>query len=706
MAEGRKSQSSGPGKSSGKGLAKGLGKSKAKSGGSRSAARSKARDMSVLSVGKSGGADAWSISVGGGRSPRFVLGLSGDPTVVRDGIATLDASGAVQAGLSVVEDRIPTEVVEDSPDFLRIMFRGDKLSGMLSFNRRLGLSSFEPLPKVAAESGLSTDPTNSGLHGHPHDQDGHHAHDGLPAGGGHEHTATWGAHVHRPGDPAEGFHLNSGPGVHDHPLAKGLRLWVEWAVDQHYPSHKWLPGHRRTMIRHIGFEDEPRPDRRGDWWDHVLWENHSAGFASPEAHGRIFLAPETRIIRKVYEFEDGASREPTAEDFAAEYEWFRANTPPALAKRLSEAMAFEFTDRYDALGIEPPDPETVCRGHCEGSGIIPVKGGPSKDGGIECALETDPVLLDLWRKAEDERVSGDGWHFVKCPECGGTGKSGHLSASAGQGMSRSEAKAVAKTDPNRLARGRYRMFRHWRGKSAHLDLRHVADGGLLEGWTIADQPAGAVAADVESVEDGYEQQARVAWKFGPGMDPSSGVVSVPKERHPLEWFNAFDVVIGPGEVGASSEEEGVITLVDDGELSRGMAKPDFMELFLDGNVHKGRLVFRRAPTAGPDGSGGRSPQWLAATNLDDGVPTILGTRERRKPRGEQYVPAEGEAAIPEKPTPGVDVHTGMVRPEHRWWADGTSPSERLDRLDAAFDDLAGRGILKARKLPESERVAD
>ena len=74
-----------------------------------------------------------------------------------------------------------------------------------------------------------------------------------------------------------------------------------------------------------------------------------------------------------------------------------------------EVSKTEFTDRYKALGIPYPDPATVCVGQCEGTGFYP---------------ENDPDD-NLWIAAHSEKPHAhdcDGWHFVKCPDCGGTGK--------------------------------------------------------------------------------------------------------------------------------------------------------------------------------------------------------------------------------------------------------------------------------------------
>ena len=54
----------------------------------------------------------------------------------------------------------------------------------------------------------------------------------------------------------------------------------------------------------------------------------------------------------------------------------------------------EFSDRYRALGVPYPDPDTVCKGQCEGLGVYPV----------------------LTENIEDDAV------FVTCEDCGGTGR--------------------------------------------------------------------------------------------------------------------------------------------------------------------------------------------------------------------------------------------------------------------------------------------
>lgn len=86
----------------------------------------------------------------------------------------------------------------------------------------------------------------------------------------------------------------------------------------------------------------------------------------------------------------------------------------------------EFTDRYDALGIPRPDPATVCAGQCEGTGFYPVfdARGRGDDRFVSPADNNTDEDTKAWESAHAEALKHicDGWHFVTCPECNGTGK--------------------------------------------------------------------------------------------------------------------------------------------------------------------------------------------------------------------------------------------------------------------------------------------
>jgi len=95
---------------------------------------------------------------------------------------------------------------------------------------------------------------------------------------------------------------------------------------------------------------------------------------------------------------------------------------------------FEFTSRY---GDGPlPDPDTMCPGQCEGLGFYPQTWlDPSATreeihAWYDCHLRGHGFLAFwriLWqtralRFAWQEATRCDGYHFIKCPTCGGTGK--------------------------------------------------------------------------------------------------------------------------------------------------------------------------------------------------------------------------------------------------------------------------------------------
>lgn len=73
----------------------------------------------------------------------------------------------------------------------------------------------------------------------------------------------------------------------------------------------------------------------------------------------------------------------------------------------------EFVTRYSALGIEEPDVATMCQGQCEGTGWVPIM-----------ADEDQEYWIKLWKQAHEAAGEHecDGTHFVKCPDCNGSGK--------------------------------------------------------------------------------------------------------------------------------------------------------------------------------------------------------------------------------------------------------------------------------------------
>lgn len=101
----------------------------------------------------------------------------------------------------------------------------------------------------------------------------------------------------------------------------------------------------------------------------------------------------------------------------------------------------EFTDRYQALGIPYPNVNTMCRGMCEGTGMVPISRDEVQEPWLSLYREahTGCTLLGAVRQLLKigkirkwgwcahlgvcwDRLRCDGWHFVQCPECQGSGK--------------------------------------------------------------------------------------------------------------------------------------------------------------------------------------------------------------------------------------------------------------------------------------------
>lgn len=121
---------------------------------------------------------------------------------------------------------------------------------------------------------------------------------------------------------------------------------------------------------------------------------------------------------------------------------------------MKETIDFDFTDRYKVLGIPYPDPNTMCKGHCQGIGYFPhynVWADFKKDLNNSLRLYCDPVepsydytITPLWEKKHKkahtlrsaikyawmfknikilwQQFKCDGWHFIECLDCKGTGK--------------------------------------------------------------------------------------------------------------------------------------------------------------------------------------------------------------------------------------------------------------------------------------------
>ena len=88
-------------------------------------------------------------------------------------------------------------------------------------------------------------------------------------------------------------------------------------------------------------------------------------------------------------------------------------------------MAIEFTDRY---GGYAPSWLRGCHADCEAMGYVPIfmaSGVETKNhSDLISDSETNPAYIKAWKAAhaEPHEELCDGWHFVKCPDCSGTGR--------------------------------------------------------------------------------------------------------------------------------------------------------------------------------------------------------------------------------------------------------------------------------------------
>ena len=91
---------------------------------------------------------------------------------------------------------------------------------------------------------------------------------------------------------------------------------------------------------------------------------------------------------------------------------------------MTRKFDFEIASRYEALGIPYPGDDS-CPAECEGTGWVPIymsKGDTIESSSARLEDEISKVYIDLWEDAEAKNPTDDGWHFVVCPVCHGTGK--------------------------------------------------------------------------------------------------------------------------------------------------------------------------------------------------------------------------------------------------------------------------------------------
>lgn len=176
----------------------------------------------------------------------------------------------------------------------------------------------------------------------------------------------------------------------------------------------------------------------------------------------------------------------------------------------------QFVDRYSALGIPRPDPNTMCQGPCEGVGLVPVRNG-----------DDDPELRRRWEEAEEKNPADDGWHFVVCPVCEGS----------------------------RLREGAVDEEGYWRTtKSGH---KIFIDGGKI----TKGNPHVLKASSKSDASGSSKSDVPAGWHEANGMKEHP----VPKKGKPIGWKATPD---SPPVVGYASKGKQIYALVkqSDGKI--------------------------------------------------------------------------------------------------------------------------------------------
>ena len=292
-------------------------------------------------------------------------------------------------------------------------------------------------------------------------------------------------------------------------------------------------------------------------------------------------------------------------------------------------------------------------------------------------LEPSEVLLELEKKLE--KIEPTAWEEVLAQD----GMGGIW-----------EEDLAKKRRPQDYPKGTFHLDTHFRGASAHRDLR-IKMNDHLRGWTVTDQVEGAIKERVDTLAKArqYKWDDPKIFKFQPDMgDKNVKTVAIPKSDQPSVWLNVRNVVFPAGSVGATRFEKGVFLSVDEGMAHQGVQKPYFKEWFLKGRHFKGRFVVRLIPVR-PEWI--KKPKgrlqwqcWLAASTAKGQLPYLLSPRGRSR---KDVAPPPGESwLLPEWET--------KIKQEFRWWPDSKSKQAKIKLIDEAYNDLIERGEIKARKL--------
>lgn len=176
---------------------------------------------------------------------------------------------------------------------------------------------------------------------------------------------------------------------------------------------------------------------------------------------------------------------------------------------------------------------------------------------------------------------------------------------------------------------------HFRGKTAHLDLRFLVRKELT-GWTVSIQKEGKVS-QVDTVAQGKPFVSSFSPKGSKWNKPiisPARVWATPKQPHPIEWLNVADQVVKPGKPGSTENMPGVVMLLDRFGVEWGLQQDNVCEYFPVGSkFFQGVLLAVHPP---------KSDGWLLWLEQENLVPLVL----RQAAVDENLMPPDGYSALP------------------------------------------------------------
>lgn len=283
------------------------------------------------------------------------------------------------------------------------------------------------------------------------------------------------------------------------------------------------------------------------------------------------------------------------------------------------------------------------------------------------------------------------------------------------------------TNPDEAKSWRFVAQMHVRGLSVHTDFRAQIDKGTLIGWTwdlgkslikpmlrrlsdvtlgkanitrgdIKELPIKDLSAKIRSTPEGrkllelltqktqelpsssLKTMLNELWKeeVEPILkDPNRKIMTQKKGTMSTAWLDE-EGEIKPGMVGATSELEGQIFIMDRGTVEYGAQKSYFNEYWLHGDKLNGRVLVRRLTTR-PEWNVKESFSWLTFFPKPEEKPYTISRRAVQQ----NWYPPKGVSALPRK------VREQIPNDYRYWVASSTSHEMR----DALVDEVTKRKVV-------------